>query len=338
MTKLSAFQCLLRDTGDLAMYIVAHNAKLPRPDSASFATVLKETVFQYVAVILQTDPAYQNTIYGFAADYYPYTLEASLRRLYRHEETIRARLNDTSKQRHLYDPADFMAIQNRMERSAPLIEAVLRRRIHLSKNVSDARFADMYTEYDLEYQYQAEACANNAQEYVCSSVYFYRMEHAFAFSMIAHIAEYMAEKKVKQLDFQNIFGLLRDMEVPNIEESEISTFSAWPNLLTVQAQIPNIFSEEFLPSVIANDFADRTLKQNVWERLPSPEHYGKFDMPEVAAFIRKNTPIIEGHHPVSFYQDEAGRRVDKPKIKIARILMQQLYAFDRKHPIKSDGT
>ena len=164
------------------------------------------------------------------------------------------------------------------------------------------------------------------------------MEHAFAFSVIAHIAEYMSEKKVRQLDFQNIFGLLRDMEVPNIEESETSTFSAWPDLLTVQTQISNIFSEEFLPVVIANDFAARTLKQNILERLSLPEQYGKFDMSEVAAFIRQNTPIIEAHHPVSFYQDEAAQRVDRPKIKIARMLMRQLYAFDENRPIKSDGT
>ena len=72
MKRLSAFQCLLRDTGNLAMYIAACNEKLPRPDSALFADVLKETVLQYIAVLLQADPDYENTMYGFAADYYLY--------------------------------------------------------------------------------------------------------------------------------------------------------------------------------------------------------------------------------------------------------------------------
>ncbi len=64
----------------------------------------------------------------------------------------------------------------------------------------------MYAEYDLEYQYQAEAYVNNAQEYVFSSVHLYRMEHAFSFSMIARIAEYMTKIKVQQLDFQIFLG------------------------------------------------------------------------------------------------------------------------------------
>lgn len=328
MIKHSAFQRLLRDIGDLAVYMTAQHEKLPRLDSASFSSVLNEVVMQYMAVLLQADPTFKKTIYGYVSDYYPYTLESSLRRFYRHEETIRTRMErDVDEERHLYDPADFAAIQNRVERTAPLVEATLRKRIHLSKNISDSMFAKIYADYDTEYQYQVKNCWNNDQDYVFSTVNFYRLEHAFAFSLIANIAEFMAEREMKQFDFRRVSALVTDVDVPDIEKPQLRSFSAWPNLLTVREHIPELCSNEDLSAVLRDDFGSRILKQNILERLPPPEKYGAFDLSEAAEFIRANTPFMETHRPVSFYLDKEAETVDKPKIKIARMLMRQFYGF-----------
>lgn len=328
MTKLSAFQMMLRDIGNLGMYITTHHEKLPHPDSASFASVLKEVVMQYVAILLQADPMFKKAIYGYVSTYYPYTLEASLRQFYRHEKTIRTRMESNAPEhRHLYDPADFVALQNRVERTAPLVEAVLRKKIHLSKNVSDSTFAKIYADYDLEYQHQAKDYLNNDHEYVFSAVHFYRLEHAFAFSLIANIAEYMVARDVRQFNFQGFFSLITDVAVPDLEEPQARSFSAWPNLLIVQQHIPEIFYEDDLSLALLADFGSRMLKQNILERLPPPEKYGAFDLSEVAAFIRMNAPFIETHKPVSFYLDKETENVDKPKVKLARMLMRQFYGF-----------
>lgn len=330
MSQESAFQMLCKDIGNLAMYMVAHNGRLPRPDSVSFNEVLKETVIQYIAIMLQTSSDLKKTIYGHVSEYYPYTLDASLRKFYRHEKTVRTRLEgETSDKLHLYDPADFITIQNRVERRSPLTEAVLRKNIHLAKNLSDPTFAKIYAEYDQEYQ--AAAYLKNDSDYVFASIYFYRLEHAFALSTIANLADYMSHLStvnLKKFSFKTAIPFVADITVPNIDNPRMQSFDAWPNLLSLQKRIPDIVVPEMLPDVISNDISSRVLKQNILERLPLSEQYGTFDMNEVATFIRTYTPIIEAHKPVSFYLDESTQTLNKPKIKIARKLMRQLYSFD----------
>ena len=325
MNKRTSFQMLLENIGSLAMYAVSQNSRLPRPDSPCFSAALKEAVVQYLAITLQAVPDFRKTIYGYVNDYYPYTLDASLRKFYRHEETIRIRAEQAVPEgRHLYDPAEFMAIQNRAEQASPLIEAVLRKNAHLPKNLPNTTFAKIYAEYDQEYH--AAACLKSDSDYVFASIYFYRLEHALALSLIANIAEYMATNHLKYFAFEKAAPFLTDASVPDIDMPKTHFFCAWPNLLSVYANIPHLFSEDS-PSPLIEDFGSRVLKQNILERLPHPAQYGQFDLSEVADFVRRSAPIIESHTPVSFYLDETTKTIDKAKIKLARMLMRQFYSF-----------
>lgn len=333
----TAFQQLLNDIGYLAIETASRNYHIPRPDSPCFGEALNETVMQYLGIMLQTVPKYRKTIYGYVNEYYPHTLEESLRKFYRHEERIRERAGRGDPNgRRLYDPADFLAIQNRVYGESPLVETILRKNIHVAKNVSSAQFAELYAEYDREYREAADL--KDDSDYVFASINFYRMEHALAISLIANIADYMSTHHLKQFDFEKAAPFITDAAVPDVESPKERSFCAWPNLLSVSANIPNLFSEDPLSSPLIDDFGSRVLKQNILERLPHPNQYKEeFDLSEVATFIRRNVQIIESHTPVSFYLDEDNDILDKSKIKIARMLMRQLYSFPSKEPIKQQS-
>ena len=328
MTTKTSFQVLLQDIGALAMSIVSRNTQLPRSDTTVFQAALNETVIQYLAITLQVDPNFRKTIYGYVSDYYPCTLDTSLRKFYRHEKTIRVRAGqDSSDRRHLYDPAEFLAIQNRVEQTSPLVEAILRKNAHLPKNLSNFEFARIYAEYDQEYQ--TAAGLEDDRDYVFASIYFYRLEHALALSLIANIAEHMAANHLKDFDFKKAAPFLADTLVPDIDSPASRTFCAWPNLLSVYANIPHVFSKDTLPAPLMEDYSSRVLKQNILERLPHPEQYGTFDLSEAAAFLRKKAPVIESHRPVSFYLN---KKLDNGKIKLARAVMRQFYSFSSDSP------
>ena len=328
MTIKTAFQTLLHDIGYLAMNLVSQNTQLPHPDTPAFQAALNETVIQYLAIALQTDPNSRKTIYGYVSDYYPCTLDASLRKFYRHEKIIRVRAGQKSPdKRHLYDPAEFLAIQNRVEQTSPLVEAVLRENAHLPKNLSNFEFARIYDEYDREYQ--TAAALKDDRDYVFASIYFYRLEHALALSLIANIAEHMAANHLKGFDFEKAAPFLTDTLVPDIDSPASHTFCTWPNLLSAYANIPHVFFEGTPPTPLMEDYSSRVLKQNILERLPHPEHYGTFDLSEAAAFLRKNAPVIESHRPVSFYLN---KKLDNGKIKLARSVMRQFYSFSSDSP------
>ena len=328
MATKTTFQVLLRDMGALAMSLVSRDAQLPRSDTTVFRTALNEAVIQYLAIALQTDSDFRKTIYGYVSDYYPCTLDASLRKFYRHEKTIRVRAGqDSPDKRHLYDPAEFLAIQNRVEQTSPLVEAVLRKNAHLPKNLSNFEFARIYDAYDQEYQ--TAAGLKDDRDYVFASIYFYRLEHALALSLIANIAEHMAVNHLKGFDFEKAAPFLTDTLVPDIDSPDSRTFCAWPNLLSVYSNIPHVFFEGPPPAPLMEDYSSRVLKQNILERLPHPEHYGTFDLSEAAAFLRKQVPVIESHRPVSFYLD---KNLDNGKIKLARAVMRQFYSFSSDSP------
>lgn len=331
MSKKTAFQTLLHDIGFLATELVARNSRLPHLDSPHFGEALKESTLQYLAITLQAVPDFRKTIYGYVSDYYPYTLDTSLRKFYRHEESIRIRSKqDLPDGHHLYDPAEFLTIQNRVEQASPLVEAVLRKNAHLPKNLPNATFARIYAEYDQEYK--AAAYLKNDGDYVFGSIYFYRLEHALALSLIANIAEYMTANHLKHFEFNKVASFLTNTMVPDVDSPETHSFCAWPNILSVQANIPHIFFNDVPPIPLIEDLGSRVLKQNILERLPHPEQYGKFNLSEVATFLRTSSPIIESHTPVSFYLDETAQTLDTSKIRIARMLMRQFYSFAAEKP------
>ena len=325
-TTKTSCQVLLHDIGALAMSLVSRDALLPRSDTTTFRTALNEAVIQYLAISLQSVPDFRRTIYGYVSEYYPYTLDASLRKFYRHEKTIRIRAGlNPSGARHRYAPAEFLAIQNRVEQTSPLVEAIHRENAHLPKNLPNSVLAKIYAEYDQEYK--TAASPQNDSDYVFASIYFYRLEHALALSLIANIAEYMAQNHLKHLDFEKASPFLTDTAVPDIDAPEARSFCAWPNQLSAYANIPHIFSDDDLSGPLMEDWKSRVLKQNILERLPHPKEYGIFDLTEVAAFIHANAPIIESHVPVSFYLDKTGQTLDHAKIKLVRALMRQFYSL-----------
>ena len=231
--------------------------------------------------------------------------------------------------RRLYDEADFISIQNRVEKGDPLTEVASRKRIHSAKNVPNSRFAQAYREYDEEYRYAF--METDDERYMVNSIYFYRKEYAMAFSLIACIADYMCKSDYKELDYDTGKYFWTDILVDNMDWDDWGRrFIASANVLTYHRYIPIVFSalpDEIVKEWIRKEHAARTLKQNVFERLPLPEKYGSFDVKEIADFIRQCYPLIESHRPVSFYADALCTQADSKKIRLARVVMQKLYTF-----------
>ena len=342
MADKTAFQALIRDISDIACYLSSHYPALPRMDSPVFSAALHESALQYLAIVLQSDLFQKQTVYRFAGENYPYSEEETRRKLYRHEKQIRktvdaagqainptGKANDTSKhlrRNNLYDPADFIAIQNRSEKASALVSSAFRGNIHIAKNFPGAAFARAFSEYDQEYLDASRLM--DAQDYLAASIYFYRMEHALAFSIIANTAEYLTKHPGSSPDYNHLLPLWTDVSVPVANAPKGQLFTAWPNLLSLRQATLQILEGQEEPQLLLEvDYSSRVLKQNILELLPPVAQYGTFDPEETAAFIRAYTPVIESHIPVSFYLDDARTQIDKRKIHLARSVMRKLYTF-----------
>ena len=330
----SNFQKLLSDTISLANYISDRYADavfiFPKANDPRFTAVITDTVMLYLSSAMQGGWQGKKSVYRLGKEYYPMDEERYTRKFYRHENKLREYADRKEPNvKRSYDAADYISIQNRTEKADLLTEYVGRRNIHISNSVSNPQLANAFRQYDEEYR--DAAAGLNDEDYIAYSIYFYRKEHAMAFSLIAHIADYMNVHRIKfrEFNFKNGSLFWTSSLVRNVEfDHEVKTFEASPNVLLYYESIP--FGFKHIPEkMVYTEQAARQLKQNVFERLPSVQRYGEFEVAEVADFIRVCYPIIERHMPVSFYLDEECKKVDGPKVKLVRKIMKEFYTFGK---------
>ena len=324
----TAFQKLVKLTDELAeeIYIDTEDMHaLSLWGTEHYVRLLAHIIMHYCASWFQWDEAGKMTIYQYNKDFCD---GKDLDLYYDRLRKLRLRRGDAEESwRYKYDRADLMAIENSTRWRNPLVEYAGRKTIYNSHRVPNAALVNAYKMYDGEYVAAREI--KDPMEYVATSIYFYRIEQSFAFTLIAQIASYMEVAGIRDFDWEFARWFWTGVEVRDIED-ETRTFFAPVDVLHAGESIPRILKGREDPETIEllrDNYILRRLHQNVFERLPLPDGEN-YNIEEVASFIRYNYPIIERRRSVSFDDRNSENGFAAKKLRLIRKVMKKFYSTE----------
>ena len=298
----------------------------PLPGTGAYQDAVSYAILLYLSKWMRWSKPGQSTIYRYAKEHYLNDVNEK-RYMYAHERALLKGSDDfVEKEPRYYDSADFHMFTNHMKGLDPLFTYAVRKTLPFSKSVNNITFAAAYKKYDEEYE--RAAGISDSVEYTSVLVHLFRKEYGFAFSIIAQIAQYMKENKIKKFDFAFGKNFWTNILVEDLQAKEMVL--APPDIIRYHSYIPMLFEktvpEEVRFHYLRSDIAARTLYSNIYNHLDFPvQEHCPFDFEEVAEYLRRCCPIIENHRAVSFYDDEIP---DKTKISLTRKIMKQSYKID----------